>query len=83
MTKKTILCLTASILLSAFPSHGQLFKNRGNNAKTPQVAVSSGKFNADDPFDKVNLILLPIYGVVPRDWDYQPHRHGTSVERLP
>ena len=55
MTKKTFLCLTAAILLSATPSYGQLFKNRSNNAKTPQVAVSSGKFNADDPFDKANL----------------------------
>jgi hypothetical protein len=38
------------------PAQGQLFRNRNNNgSRTPQAAVSSGKFNADDPFDKANF----------------------------
>ncbi len=54
MMKKTLFCLTAALLIVAAPAHGQLFKNRNNGAKTPQAAVPSGPFNADDPFDKVN-----------------------------
>ena len=54
MMKKTLFCLTAALLIGAAPAHGQLFKNRNTGAKTPQAAVPSGPFNADDPFDKVN-----------------------------
>ena len=55
---RTLLILAAGLLLAATPAHGQLFRNRSNNssnAKTSLTAVSSGKFNADDPFDKVNF----------------------------
>ena len=54
INKRTLLCLLAGLLLVGAPAHGQLFRNRNNTAKSPEVAVSSGKFNADDPFDKAN-----------------------------
>ena len=54
INKRTFLCLMAGLLLLGTPAQGQLFRNRNNTGKTPEVTIPSGKFNADNPFDKVN-----------------------------
>ena len=54
MFPKTLLCFAASLLITAAPAQAQLFKNRNSGAKTSPVSLASGKFNADDPFDKAN-----------------------------